>query len=236
MASNFLGEAGPQWTSAIISGSELIAREGVNLTKGMNFRDGRDGMTSVFLVLPSHEGEFKDEWNAETNIYVYEGHDSTTVEGGKIHDQIAIYESGKATDNGKFLKAANAFKDGIAKLPMQVHVYEKLDPGVWFSKGIFNLVDGMRVSEGGRKVFKFHLMPAEAYETGELSGENAIETMLCAKVKAAVWERAKGHCEKCKEEKDLRFTAPSDYETDDESVKLLCTKHRSGKTKRGLLG
>ncbi len=235
MASNFLGGTAPQITTAIISGNELIAREGVNLTKGMNFRDGRTGLAAVFLVLPSHDGEFRDEWNKETLIYVYEGHDSTTVESGKQTDQLMMYESGKITDNGKFYKAAHAFKDGLVKTPLQIHVYEKLDPGVWYSKGIFNLIDAMRVSENGRKVFKFHLMPAQAFETGELADERSVENMLPANVKAVVWERAGGRCESCKEDKDLRFVPPSDYETSVDEIRLLCRVHRGGKIKRGLL-
>lgn len=235
MNSNFLGNAGVRRISAIISGNELIAREGVNLTKGMNFRDERTGLASVFLVLPSHNGEFKDEWNGDTNIYIFEGHDSTTAEADKRSDQLMMYESGKVTDNGKFYKAAHAFKDGLVRMPMQIHVYEKLDPGVWFSKGIFNLIDAERVSEGGRKVFKFHLMPAEAFETGVLRDEDGVEAMIPAAIKFAVWERAGGRCESCNEDRDLRFVPPSDYEISVDSIKLLCAAHRGSKIKRGLL-
>ena len=234
MASNFLGDSSAQWRSPIISAAELIAREGVNLTKGMNFRD-RGELLSVFLVLPSHEGSYKDEWHSDTCIYEYEGHDSTTAESGKLADQLLMYESGKVTDNGKFYKAAHAFKDGIRKSPLQVQVYEKLETGVWFDKGIFNLIDAMPVKEDGRKVYKFHLMPLEAFETGKMKDAHAPERMVPAVVKAEVWKRDRGHCGMCKEEKDLRFVI-SAKRADPKSTKLLCAKHRGEKTKRGLLG
>src|SRR3954469_6240161 len=107
MGSNFLGEVNgySHRASPILSAAELIAREGVNLQKGMNYRD-TGGLLSVFLVL-SHEGVFHDQWNEDTETYTYQGHDSTTVEGGRLKDQIAIYSDGRVTDNGKFYKAAH---------------------------------------------------------------------------------------------------------------------------------
>src|SRR5262249_18906973 len=104
--SNFLGDVtgfSPRG-SQIISGSEVIAREGVELHKGMNFRD-RGGLLSVFLVLKREEG-FTDEWNDDSEIYTFEGHDSTTVENGRSIDQIAMYPDGRLSDNGKFFKEA----------------------------------------------------------------------------------------------------------------------------------
>src|ERR1700683_4764924 len=101
MSSNFLGDPESfRHVSGIISAQELIAREGLDLRKGMNFRDG-EPLLSVFLVLP-HDEVFKDEWHEDTQIYVYQGHDSTTVENGKAVDQLMMYESGRLTDNGKF--------------------------------------------------------------------------------------------------------------------------------------
>src|ERR1700744_1760211 len=135
--SNFLGDPTPRSRSPIISSAEVISREGVELHKSMNFRDD-EFMLSVFLVLPRERG-YADVWDDENQQLIFEGHDSTTVESGRSPDQLAMYESGKLTDNGKFLKAANAFKDGIRKEPLQIQVYEKIDAGVWFDKGIFDL-------------------------------------------------------------------------------------------------
>ncbi len=220
MVSNFLGEVGgaPAWRG-IISGNELMAREGMDLKKGMNYR--KAPLLSVFLVLPSHDGgspigirprEYRDEWRESEQLYIYEGHDSTTVEGGKAIDQIAMYPDGRLSDNGKFLKAANAYRDGVQREPTQIQVYEKLDPGVWYDKGIFNLVDAQYVKEGGRKVYKFHLQPADATL-------NAAERMIPVVKKVAAWERAKGRCEKCGAEVDLHFCGSP------QSAHLFCTPH-----------
>ena len=134
MVSNFLGDVGAGAAaslapSSIISTGELIAREKVEIKNGMTFRDRGDQL-SVFLVLP-REGAFKDEWDDEKGVYVYEGHDSTTLESGKARDQLMMYESGKLSENGKFLKAAREYQDGVRKEPLSVQVYEKLDVGVW---------------------------------------------------------------------------------------------------------
>jgi len=244
MVSNFLGDVGsPHAASAIISASELIAREGVNLQKGMNFRD-TGPLLSVFLVLP-REGGYTDEWNEEAGVYVYEGHDSTTVESGKSVDQLMMYESGKLTDNGKFYKAANAFKDGIRKerpsvergsteasgpnVPLQVQVYEKLDAGVWYDKGIFNLIDAKHIAKDGGKVFKFYLTLADA-EFYAADDPDRRERMLSSATKLAVWERDRGRCAVCETQSGLRFISVSGG-----GMQLRCALH-GGKTGGGLLG
>lgn len=218
--SNFLGNSGAlQNPSSLISTAELMAREGVNMQKGMNFR--KDGLLlSVFLVLPTHEGEYADEWNAKKHVYTFEGHDSTTIEaGGKTQHQLLMYESGKLTENGKFYKAANEYKDGLRKTPLQVQVYEKLDAGVWYDKGIFELVDVRCIKEGERKIYKFDLDPA---------GEETPERMMSVVEKIVVWQSDKGRCHKCKVEDGLRFVSERN------KVHLLCKVHRG--ESGGLLG
>lgn len=225
MVSNFLGEVSGSEAqtarSAIISGAELMAREGVNPQKGMNFRD-KGPLLSVFLVLRRGE-EFHDVWDAKKGMFFYEGHDSTTVESGKFLDQILMYESGKLTDNGKFYKEAQAYKDGVRKEPLQIQVYEKLDAGVWYDKGIFDLVDAAKVKEGGRVVIKFSLAPK-----GETT---SFERFLPASVKEEVWKRDGGRCSKCHTDADLYFIGRTETA---KQVHLLCAKH-SGMKKHGLL-
>lgn len=221
MTSNFLGDADEPalggWRG-IISGNELVAREGVDQRKGMNYR--KEPQLSVFLVLPSHDGEYRDEWHENQQLYIYEGHESTTVEGGKAKDQLMMYESGRLSDNGKFYKAAHAYKDGIEKEPMQIQVYEKLDPGVWYDKGIFNLIDAKQVSEGGRKVFKFFLRPADASERANWDRYRE-ERLLPVTTKVAAWTRSQGRCEECGSQTDLHFTGTA------ESAHLYCSAHVS---------
>lgn len=219
--------------SHILSGSELSAREGVNLQKGMNFRDGTDTpgeQLSVFLVL-ERDGEFTDSWDVAAGRYAYEGHDSV-AEGarGRIDNQLLAYASGKLTDNGKFYKTAHAYKDGLRKEPLQVQVYEKLDPGVWFDKGIFNLVDATYKEEAQeavlRKVARFFLEPADAaLPESERLGWS--ERILGAGVKSAVWQRERGRCRVCGEQSGLHFMAKAGTAdlSGPEGVELRCPSH-----------
>lgn len=228
--SNFLGDVHmPQRATSILSANELMEREGIMLQKSMNFRDAGEYL-SVFLVLQKDDGEFRDEWNPKKQIYSFEGHDSTTKETqGKSNDQLLMYGGDKLTENGKFYKAANAFKDGVRKEPLQIQVYEKLDPGVWFDKGIFDLVDAAGVTENGRKIFKFSLLPADRARRDKDAALEE-ERYLGAAAKAAAWEKAKGRCAKCKIQSGLRFVKEG------RTLKLLCAKDRGESTGWGLLG
>lgn len=228
--SNFLGEVHvPKRATSILSASELMEREGVLLQKSMNFRD-KGEMLSVFLVLAKDDGEFRDAWDAKKQIYTFEGHDSTTKEtGGKSLDQLLMYGGDKLTENGRFYTAAHAFKDGVRSDPLQVQIYEKLDPGVWFDKGIFDLTDAAGVSERGRKVYKFYLLPADR-ERNDKDATLFEERMLPAAVKSIAWEKAKGRCAKCKLESGLRFVSAG------KSIQLLCAKDRGETAGWGLLG
>jgi hypothetical protein len=218
--SNFLGDPGgaPPLRSAIISTGEMVAREGEMLTNGMNFRDHGQRL-SVFLVL-ERDGEFYDAWDAKSQTYTFRGHDSTTVEGGKEPDQLLMYPSGKPTENGLFYKAAKAFKDGIRTEPLQVQVYEKLEMGVWFDKGIFNLIDAHHVLENDRKVYEFYLSPADADIDPEEWDEARSERLIPARKKAIVWVRDHGRCVDCGSELDLHFER-----TDGKSITLKCGMH-----------
>ena len=231
MVSNFLGDVGAgaasRTPSSIISSSELITREKVEIKNGMTFRD-RGDQISVFLVLP-REGAFKDEWDEERGVYVYQGHDSTTLERGKVRDQLMMYESGKLSENGKFLKAAREYEDGIRKEPLSVQVYEKLDAGVWYDKGIFNLADGKHIEESGRKVFKFYLTLADA-EFYTKDDPDTIERMLPAATKQEIWQRGRGRCMECAAEKGLRMISVSG-----KGFELRCPLH-GAKRGGGLLG
>lgn len=230
--SNFLGDVHvAKRATSILSANELMEREGIMLQKSMNFRDKGDFL-SVFLVLQKENQEFRDEWNAKKGTYTFEGHDSTTKEtGGKSLDQLLMYGGDKLTENGRFYKAANEFKDGVRKEALQVQVYEKLDPGVWFDKGIFDLTSAEGVQEGGRKIFKFHLQPADRART-DIDANLQEERYLSATEKAEVWEREKGRCHECGLESGLRFIKPAGAR----KLRLLCAKDRGETSGWGLLG
>lgn len=236
MISNFLGAPERvERASSIISTSELMLNEGINPQKSMNFRD-KGYQTSVFLVLPRDDG-YKDAWHEKEHIYVYEGHDSTTSENGKSVDQLMMYSDGRATDNGKFYKAADNFKYGVRKTPLPVHVYEKLDPGVWFDKGLFELVDATHSAEHGRKVFKFYLRPIDEPTPHDTALTD--ERWLSAALKAEAWLRSHGRCETCTSEQGLHFvrantTSKTRGHADHPSIHLRCATHCNRK-ERGLL-
>jgi hypothetical protein len=200
--SNFLGDVyEPVRASALISGSELIEREGVDLQKGMTFRDLEERI-AVFLVLP-HDSEYFDRWDPRKLEYTFRGHDSVTVESGYEKDQIGMYASGRLSENGKFYKAATAYRDGVRPEPLQVQVYEKIASGLWYDKGIFNLTDAAQVEEGGRRVFSFTLVPANL---GRLRDDaHHAERMLSASEKSAIWELCRGRCARCGTQEGLRF-------------------------------
>ena len=230
MVSNFLGDVGgvsPK-RSMIISSAEMITREGVQFTKSMNYRENGP-LPSVFLVI-RRDGEFKDVWDAENFVFIYEGHDSTTVESGKSENQLLMYEGGKLSDNGKFYKAAQNFKDGVHKVPLPIQVYEKIATGAWYDKGLFDLIDAEGVKEGGRMVYKFHLSPAGSIGFAEDSPEH-IERMLPTEVKEAAWEKGSGRCEQCGSQLDLYFVSRDGKPA---SVRLLCGEH-TGHQRRSLL-
>lgn len=229
MISNFLGDVHvPRRATSILSAAELIEREGVNLQKGMNFRDKGEQL-SVFLVLSRASGGFKDEWDAASERYTYEGHDSTAEARGATEDQLLMYGSDKVTENGRFYHAADDFKNGVRADALQVQVYEKLDPGVWFDKGIFNLIEASGVQEDGRKVYKFILQPADF---GRSDRDEALHTerMLGAAAKTDAWAAAKGRCETCGSESGLRFVGAGN------GIQLVCAKDRGDTSGWGLLG
>lgn len=231
MTSNFLGDVRvTRMPTSILSTNELLAREGINLLKSMNFRE--EPLLSVFLVLPREGDAYRDYWNSETGIYSFQGHDSTTVEaGGKSPDQLLMYADGRVTENGKFYKAANEYVDRVRKMPREIQVYEKLDPGVWFDKGIFELVGAFRDKEAERTVFSFTLQPSQT-DAAYFDSTLLKERMLPASVKAALWAQGSGRCTVCGSEKSLRFV--SQVTDTGESLSLICAPHRG--EDGGLLG
>lgn len=225
--SNFLGDSsgGMHTLTSVLSTTALEQREGITPQRGMNFRDS-EPLLSVFLVLPSHDGMYRDAWDAESRMYTYEGHDSIAAEGGgKAADQMMMYGSGRLTENGRFYKAAHAYIDGIRREPLRIQVYEKVAAGAWFDKGIFELIEAQRANDVARMVFRFGLRPV-----GLGDDTYAVERMLGAAVKAAAWERDKGRCAYCESQDGLRFVLAYG------ETRLVCAVHRGEAVSRGLLG
>ena len=216
--------------SPIISYNELVTRERQNLQKGMNYRT--DGRLSVFLMSSRRNAPYKDEWREDEYLLVYEGHDVSSGQHDKKEvDQPMHRESGKLSDNGKFYREAEAYKAGERDDPMQIQVYEKLDSGVWFDKGVFDLVDAKQVEQEGRKVFKFYLHPTdEVRSITENAKEYKHERMIPSWVKVEVWKRDQGRCVKCGESTGLHYDhmlpfSKGGRSDDPRNIQILCARH-----------
>lgn len=216
--------------SPIISYTELTMRERQNLQKGMNFRTDPSRF-SVFLMSSRPNAPYKDQWLPEKQVLVYEGHDAiANGSDRKKVDQPMYRESGRLSDNGKFFQEAELYKQGKGADPLQIQVYEKLDSGVWFDKGIFDLLDAEIVEEGNRKVFKFYLHPTDVVRSVADIEEYAHERMIPTAVKVEVWRRDRGQCRECGADTGLHYDhilpfSKGGRSDDVRNVQLLCARH-----------
>lgn len=90
----------------IISYTELVSAEGINLQKGMNFSVKPE--YSVMLMSIRKNAPYADEYDEKTNTIIYEGHDvpSNLADDPKKVDQPLTTPKGSLTENGKFFTAA----------------------------------------------------------------------------------------------------------------------------------
>lgn len=215
----------------IISYTEMCQREGVNLQKGMNFR--LNGKHSVILMSVRPNAPYEDCFEEDNTMIIYEGHDahrSHETPNPKIVDQPQFSPRGSLTENGKFYRAVNEYKNRHKK-PEIVYVYEKLKPGIWSYNGIFNLIDAWIEDTERRKVFKFKLQ-AIGYGDIEMEMSSHIlnRRLIPTKVKIEVWKRDKGKCVMCGATTDLHFDhiipwSKGGSSNTPENIQLLCGKH-----------
>ncbi|MEN9920725.1 MAG: hypothetical protein RL538_618 [Candidatus Parcubacteria bacterium] len=220
----------------IISYLELATREREHIQRGMNFR--RDGRPSVFLMSVKPNAPYSDEWHEDTQLLIYEGHDAYGAGTKKKElDQPMYSSAGTLTDNGKFFKEAEDFKKGLRQTPHQIQVYEKLTPGIWYNKGVFDLFDAQIIERGGRRVFTFHLHPSA--ESKDTSSEETIdykhERMIPSKVKVEVWKRDGGKCTTCGAGDGLHYDhilpfSKGGRSDDARNIQLLCARHNLQKS------
>jgi HNH endonuclease len=224
-------------SNEIISYLEMCQREGSSLQRGMNFNVG--GTHSVILMSLRPNAPYHDQVLDGGFTLIYEGHDIPRNQGRvnpKAVDQTDKYPSGKLTENGKFYKAAQDFKNGLRK-PERVRVYEKLHQGIWSYNGIFHLVDAWREQSDERMVFKFSLIAVEGEEDFSLpSPINPIRRrMIPTAVKLEVWKRDGGKCAICNAKDELHFDHVLPYAKGGTSltaknVQLLCARHNLEKS------
>lgn len=181
--------------SHVVSHGEMALREGYSPSKGMNIRS--DGRPSLFLMSVAAHPQY---WDSASGVMIYDGHDATNAgKNRKKIDQPMYKEEGILSDNGRFFKAAESFKAGSREV-LEIQVYEWLDSGVWFDKGLFLLVGAQYLEEGGRNVFKFHLKPV-----GDLATPYGIERMIPLQEKLDAWRESRGACAICGTGLALRF-------------------------------
>jgi hypothetical protein len=225
----------------IISHTEMCMEEGVSLQKGMNFQI--KGGTSVILMSIREGAPYADQIEENGQVLIYEGHDtpSNLAKHPKLVDQPQFTPKGSLTENGKFFKAAQEYKEG-KQAPELVKVYEKIKKGIWAYNGIFELIDAWMEPDEHRKVFKFRLRVTDktidekekrVEELKELDHNRMIPTAI----KLEVWKRDKGRCVTCGSEDNLHFDhilpfAKGGTSLKAENIQLLCARHNLQKSSK----
>lgn len=191
----------------IYSYREMCELENVQtLQRGMNYRMGKD--YSVVLMSRRPNAIYKDVILDDGVSIEYEGHDepkSSEDIDPKTVDQPLSTRNGTPTQNGKFVKAVETYRNGDSS-PEKVKVYEKLLDGVWSLKGIFDLLDFKSRESNGRKVWVFTLRLAEDQIINSSSQNDFEHTrLISSEVKKQVWKRDNGECVICGSKKNLHF-------------------------------
>lgn len=218
----------------------MCQKEGTSLQRGMNFR--LHGRHSVILMSRNPNAPYEDRIEEDGTVLIYEGHDvpkTAETPVPKIEDQPEFLPSGRPTENGKFARAARAFKNG-EKGPDIVKVYEKLRKGIWADNGYFHLVDAWNENDGRREVFKFKLLAVDiedddqAAEGAELD-ESHRRRLIPSAVKQEVWKRDGGKCVTCGATDELHFDhilpfSKGGTSLSADNVQLLCARHNLEKS------
>jgi len=221
----------------ILSYREMCDAENVQtLQRGMNYR--LNPSYSVILMSQRINAPYQDKVYEDGVTIEYEGHDvskSGYDHNPKNEDQPEKYPSGRLTQNGRFIKAVNDFKEGKHP-PELVKVYEKVLPGVWSLKGYFDLIDYKIVHDGKRNVFRYILELSDIEGTADSRSVNVEHTRLIpSEVKREVWKRDGGKCVLCGETKNLHFDHDLPFSRGGTSlsvknVRLLCMRHNLQKS------
>lgn len=215
----------------IYSYREMCDAENIQtLQRGMNFR--MNPKYSVILMSRRSNAPYSDSISDDGITINYEGHDEpqTSYEmNPKLLDQPKQTKNGTLTQNGKFIKAVENFKNGSSKSEA-VKVYEKIMPGVWSLKGLFNLIDYNVRDDGKRNVFVFTLKLSDEQDLTTSEHIDLSHTRLIpSEVKKEVWKRDEGKCVLCDSRINLHFDHDLPFSKGGTSltaknIKLLCAK------------
>ena len=216
----------------IISYLEMCRRESASLQRGMNF--GLGGTHSVILMSLRVNAPYADRLEDDGSTLIYEGHDESKTKDlrdPKTVDQPEHTRNGTPTQNGRFHKAAQAYKEG-RRQPERVRVYEKIHSGIWSYNGIFHLVDSWKETNRNRQVFKFKLVAVEGEENFSVPASTHAERrrIIPTAVKLAVWKRDGGRCVQCGAGDELHYDHDIPFSRGGtsmtvENVQLLCARH-----------
>lgn len=222
----------------VISYREMCDLENVQtLQRGMNYR--LNPTYSVVLMSQRSNAPYTDRVHEDGITVEYEGHDASKKSynhNPKFEDQVDYLPSGNLTQNGFFIKAVNDHKKGV-RSPELVKIYEKVLPGVWSLKGIFDLLDYKQVFDNGRNVYRFILRLSQNQKINVESSSQKIEhtRIIPSKVKQEVWKRDNGRCVLCESQENLHFDHELPFSRGGTSltaknVRLLCVKHNLEKS------
>jgi hypothetical protein len=207
------------------------------LQRGMNFR--LNPSYSVLLMSQRSNAPYTDRIHNDGITVEYEGHDvskKSYAHNPKLEDQVDLLPSGKLTQNGLFIKSIENYKNGKSN-PELVKIYEKVLPGVWSLKGVFDLIDYKIVVDNGRNVYRFMLRLSKDQRINTETNTKNIEhtRVIPSTVKQEVWKRDNGQCVLCGSIDNLHFDHELPFSKGGTSltaknVRLLCMKHNLEKS------
>lgn len=222
----------------ILSYREMCDAENIQtLQRGMNFL--LNPSYSVILMSRRSNAPYQDRVHDDGITIEYEGHDiyrKSYEHNPKHEDQPDKLSTGRLTQNGLFIQAVDEYKEN-KRGPELVKVYEKILPGVWSLKGIFNLIDYKIVDSEKRKVFRFILRLSNKQSTDLSIGMTQLphNRLIPSEIKKDVWKRDGGKCVQCGAIKNLHFDHDLPFSKGGTSmsaknVRLLCMKHNLEKS------
>jgi hypothetical protein len=212
---------------------EMCARERGSLQRGMYYREPPG--ISIVLMSRRPSAPYEDSLSEDGSELLYEGHDERRQPGfdPKSVDQPWALPSGEPTENAKFAKAVSPSREKCL-----VRVYEKLRPGIWSDKGLFELVDCSYTNVSTRKVFKFRMRLSDQADEGLKTVESEqFRRAIPSWVKQAVYKRDKGRCVMCGAEDQLHFDHELPFSKGGtgltpNNVRILCARHNLNKGAR----
>jgi hypothetical protein len=221
----------------IITHTEMISKEKINLQKGMNYQVKKS--YSIILMSTRKNSPYNDKIFDDGRIE-YEGHDANKSKAydKKVIDQPMNTIHGKLTENGKFYNAAQDYKLKRCNA-IKVQVYRKIKPGIWVDMSFYSLIDGYIQYDGKRNVFKFMLEPI--FDKSLINEPEYIDMIhnryIPGDVQAEVYKRDKGMCQQvmengkiCGKKDNLHFDHIVHYSRggsskDARNIRLLCARH-----------